>query len=978
MASKDDDTQERAFTVDSPQGAQRCHSRAGVSFLSHKHDKHEAPHMSSEEAAAMLRKFLEEKADSILQCWVHHFDTNNDQTVSQIEFSHALRSLGYKADPKALLNLLDEDRSGELSLEEIDKDSSDLWRDFRHWCVERYDSIEDMMRQIGYDSDFTNPGVSFHSFVNGIAQHGWQGGEEELLFGVLDVHSAGRLTKDSMAWLDSEIRLKRRKEQAKSRAASEVKRRIRKINSVRESVLYEFKRFLKSTYRDYIRAWRVGLCPEGGMCLQKNQFFKSCARIGWQRDVRMLWKAFDKDDSGHVSIDELDLQSAEMLARFHDVVGRVYGSAAAAFRAFDMDGTRRVKLKEFVTVMHEHGFKAAEATTLFRGFDRSGAKVIVYEDLVFLDKWKPLPFLLATPNEKGKEEFKAALIRHFKTYLRAWRRILDKDGTNRCNWDEFQGAVKRINYTGDAAGAWRALDEDLSGFITLHEIDEASSETLREFRQWADREFGGVRCAFGCFDDDNSNKVTMKEWRRACRVYGYAGNASTLFRSLDVEATGSLTIQEVAFLDDWDFVSDQGAENTTSTAGEATEFQGSSPQGIVISRPVSVPKTPRVLERTVEKNANLWQAPPAGLARVASSSLFGPSTWLDEEKRISKMRRLSPVRKQMFEEDRRVVPSLQLANNVYSKVPFPGFARPMVYPTSVPSSNSASRTKLVAVPQMVAAQVAAAAADGKGILGNGVLGSAAVDESDNHPSAAGSDVLPAMAGAAIADGGGEVVAATTSGVSLGVNDGASAEASEGSEGTADNFAGFFTARGSGEHPRRGALLPSHTAFVPLMLEDENAVALAAARPESSRPKSIARKHEEDRPAGSHAHEQREQNINRITLESLEVPPHSARAHTASASRPQGSAGPRASTAAGGGRKAGRAAVAGSNGAECGTGLMPTLDDILLSASNRRPGLYLARPRNGAQKPWMRLPGMAAESAGAACDGAKRPMPMSAR
>merc|ERR1719162_1224110 len=99
----------------------------------------------------------------------------------------------------------------------------------------------------------------------------------------------------------------------------------------------------------------------------------------------------------------------------------------------------------------------------------------------------------------------------YKNYLSAWRRLLDRDGSNHCNWEEFQAACRKVGFVGDVAGAWRALDEDLSGSITLHEIDPPSSDILCRFRQWADLQFGGVKSAFGVFDADGGLDISYKE-----------------------------------------------------------------------------------------------------------------------------------------------------------------------------------------------------------------------------------------------------------------------------------------------------------------------------------------------------------------------------------------------------------------------------------------------------------------------------------
>lgn len=85
----------------------------------------------------------------------------------------------------------------------------------------------------------------------------------------------------------------------------------------------------------------------------------------------------------------------------------------------------------------------------------------------------------------------------------------------------------------------------------MKELDEDSYNTLMEFRTWALDEFGSAKGAFTVFDRDGSNTLTFQEFRAACKIYGYEGHAKGLFSALDVTAEGTLSLKEVAFLDDW-------------------------------------------------------------------------------------------------------------------------------------------------------------------------------------------------------------------------------------------------------------------------------------------------------------------------------------------------------------------------------------------------------------------------------------------
>lgn len=74
-----------------------------------------------------------------------------------------------------------------------------------------------------------------------------------------------------------------------------------------------------------------------------------------------------------------------------------------------------------------------------------------------------------------------------------------------------------------------------------------------------------MRSALSVFNTNKSHQVSSTEFKRSCRIYGYEGNAGTLFRALDVERDGFLSTEEVAFLDDWE------VDDTTVEVGKKAE-----------------------------------------------------------------------------------------------------------------------------------------------------------------------------------------------------------------------------------------------------------------------------------------------------------------------------------------------------------------------------------------------------------------------
>lgn len=510
----------------------------------------------AEERAEELRTFLEQKEGSTLRAWLLHFDLNNDLRVSPREFSRGLevmrwqRTGGVRAEE--LFMLLDSNRSGELTLDEIDAEQANLWKEFRTWTVSTFSSVENFFSRLGGYESAAQERLTKSQFTQGLLALGWTGGDEGVLFAALDKNITGVLCADELKWLEVETRRQAKKDAAKRRAVLEGQRGNVYRNVPVQAVVDMFKRFLLRKYGNFIRAWRQGLSFDGGMTLRKPQFLKALSQIGWLKENRLLWHAFDRDDSEEFSFDELDLQSARTLAEFKKWVDSGFGNVRLAFERLDANRNNRLRLPEFAEAMRKNGWKS-QVKLLFNGLDWDNKEFIRCEDLLFIDKWKPLPFLLAEPNFAAMDEVKAKFLKIYKTFLKAWRKLLDKDGTNRCNWDEFSYACQHIGFDGDTPGAWRALDRDLSGFISLREIDPDSLQILSDFKDWADQEFGSAKSMFQVFDVDNSGFLAPREFCHSCRIYGYEGNARLLFSALDLERNNSVSLTEIYFLDRWKF-----------------------------------------------------------------------------------------------------------------------------------------------------------------------------------------------------------------------------------------------------------------------------------------------------------------------------------------------------------------------------------------------------------------------------------------
>lgn len=487
-----------------------------------------------------------------LKGWLKHDDDSEPARRGSEHATVVVEDLG-DVEPEVIVCV----NTGEVTVEDPESSQALLWQNFKLWCTSTFHDSEDMMQKLLFSKRLVTADdrVACDEFCDNLEEYFWSGGNERLLFKMHCPDEQGMALKN-LKWLDLEKRRQLRKERARQKSKAEAEFRT-KNQLATKMVLVKFKRTLKQTYGSYIRAWRKALSPNDSMQLRRMQFFLACSEMGWASDVRRLWKAFgkgsaSKEDAAFISIDELDPKSAETLAHFRLWITENFGTASVAFAELDRHNKKSVTREEFVNVLAELGF-LRPAKTLFHDLNKSGTKTLVVDDILFLDRWTPPAFLLAVPNQSALDIFKALILSKFRSYLKAWRRILDTDNSNKCDWQEFQVACsKHLLFTKDVPGAWRALDKDLRGFITLAQIDPMSAESLQSFREWATREFGSVKSAFRVFDVNSNGTVSTNEFKGACRIYNYTGNAGAIFRALDVERSYAISIEEVAFLDEWD------------------------------------------------------------------------------------------------------------------------------------------------------------------------------------------------------------------------------------------------------------------------------------------------------------------------------------------------------------------------------------------------------------------------------------------
>eukprot|EP00928_Gymnodinium_smaydae_P070800 TRINITY_DN54567_c0_g1_i1.p1 TRINITY_DN54567_c0_g1~~TRINITY_DN54567_c0_g1_i1.p1 ORF type:complete len:701 (-),score=121.39 TRINITY_DN54567_c0_g1_i1:76-2124(-) len=324
-------------------------------------------------------KLLLKQHHTIARAWCH-LDTERRGRISYMELCRACQRLGYRASVRTLFESLDVQRTGYVSLAEVDPETAALLESLAVCIWITCGTVD-----AAWTNVFNKRGAhrcTAHDFKMGCSFLGFPL-DVDAAYEALnaDLGTTG-LTRKEFGFLDlwfapgpvKPISVLHPKAEMEASARGPSHELPKVVKKDMQAELKSFKRLLKGSYQNYVRAWREGLDRNHNGVLDFEELKKACKNIGYHGTRRALWNALDVNNSGEISLEELDRDTADTLATVLTCAIGHYGSWENAWRTcMDVKGDDRVKIIEFTKGCRAWGY-AGNPEHLFEllDVDRAG------------------------------------------------------------------------------------------------------------------------------------------------------------------------------------------------------------------------------------------------------------------------------------------------------------------------------------------------------------------------------------------------------------------------------------------------------------------------------------------------------------------------------------------------------------------------------------------------------------------------------
>lgn len=315
-------------------------------------------------------EWLVEKFGNLTRGW-RMLDQSLNMKLSLLEFLKGCQQFKFTGNARAVFKELDRDDSGNILYYHFDPSGALELAQITAWC-EGLGGVQQTFRKLDKDR---NGKLSPEEFIRGARRLGLNSNDSvSMLFHMLDLDKSKTLTREELSFVDEWPCPPFLKAEPDFKGRSEFKMAL-------------FRAFKGNG----IVAWRVGIDRDGSMRVNYHEFFKSIMKIKkmhvYKDRFPAIFRAFDGNLSGWLSLREFDPDSYRLLLMFKNYCDETFGTVSHAFACLDIDKNQQMNKREFLGIVFDLQLTQEEKDTLFDGLDLDFRGAIKPSEFRYLDHW---------------------------------------------------------------------------------------------------------------------------------------------------------------------------------------------------------------------------------------------------------------------------------------------------------------------------------------------------------------------------------------------------------------------------------------------------------------------------------------------------------------------------------------------------------------------------------------------------------------
>lgn len=327
-----------------------------------------------------FHKFINRRYGNVVRAWFA-LDTEENMKIGERTFVRRVLELGFRGNVSAMYRYVDSDRSGSITILEVDSNAAMILAVFKKFIDDNFKGCPDACfhfmdrHRIGR--------LSRDDVVHSLEKLQFDGKNKDELFDFLDREGFGYVVPQDVAYL----------KHWKPRAYLFVK--------PDSNVLKRMKEAFSVIHGSLWRTWRIALDSDCTMRVSWEEFFISCKKLCRQiqskgmappfspseESVAAGWRALDFDCSGWIALKEFDVCCYQALKSFKSWAQKEHGGCVMAMRNLDISGNGRLSSWELRKSDTRPTAYPGDVERLFEYLDWERQKSVGEPEVKFLDDW---------------------------------------------------------------------------------------------------------------------------------------------------------------------------------------------------------------------------------------------------------------------------------------------------------------------------------------------------------------------------------------------------------------------------------------------------------------------------------------------------------------------------------------------------------------------------------------------------------------